>query len=59
MDLLKTILLYLTMVFVSSVQSAPEPSILPETGGAFARKNSRHRHIYTCADANRDTGAHA
>ena len=31
MDLLKTILLYLTMVFVSSVQTVPEPSILPET----------------------------
>ena len=31
MDLLKTILLYLTMVFVSSVQTAPEPSLVPET----------------------------
>ncbi len=31
MDLLKTILLYLTMVFVSSVQMAPEPSLVPET----------------------------
>lgn len=31
MDLLKTILLYLTMVFVSSVQMAPEPSLIPET----------------------------
>ena len=29
MDLLKTILLYLTMVFVSSVQTVPEPSVLP------------------------------
>lgn len=31
MDLLKTILLYLTMVFVSSVQSAPDPSLMPQT----------------------------
>ncbi|HNW86569.1 MAG TPA: peptidoglycan-binding domain-containing protein [Candidatus Limiplasma sp.] len=31
MDLLKTILLYLTMVFVSSVQSAPDPSLMPAT----------------------------
>ena len=31
MDLLKTILLYLTMVFVSSVQSAPDPSLMPTT----------------------------
>lgn len=31
MDLLKTILLYLTMVFVSSVQMAPEPSMVPDT----------------------------
>ena len=29
MDLLKTILVYLTMVFVSSVQMAPEPSLVP------------------------------
>ncbi len=31
MDLLRTILLYLTMVFVSSVQSAPDPSLVPQT----------------------------
>ena len=31
MDLLKTILVYLTMVFVSSVQMAPEPSLVPVT----------------------------
>lgn len=31
MDLLKTILVYLTMVFVSSVQSAPDPSLMPQT----------------------------
>lgn len=31
MDLLKTILLYLTMVFVSSVQSAPDPALMPQT----------------------------
>lgn len=31
MNLLNTILLYLTMIFVSSVQSAPEPSLVPET----------------------------
>ena len=30
MDLLKTILLYLTMVFVSSVQSAPDASLMPQ-----------------------------
>lgn len=29
MDLLKTILVYMTLVFVSSVQSAPEPTIVP------------------------------
>ncbi len=29
MDLLKTILVYLTMVFVSSVQSAPDASLMP------------------------------
>lgn len=31
MDLLKTILVYMTMVFVSSVQSAPDPSLVTET----------------------------
>ena len=31
MDLLKTILVYMTMVFVSSVQSAPDPSLVQET----------------------------
>lgn len=31
MDLLKTILVYLTMVFVSSVQSSPDPSLMPQT----------------------------
>ena len=31
MDLLQTILLYLTMVFVSSVQTAPDPSLVPVT----------------------------
>lgn len=30
MDLLRTILVYMSMVFVASVQSAPEPSLLPE-----------------------------
>ncbi len=30
MDLLKTILIYMSMVFVSSVQNAPEPTIPPE-----------------------------
>lgn len=30
MDLLKTILVYMTLVFVSSVQNAPEPTIPPE-----------------------------
>ena len=29
MDLLKTILIYLTMVFVSSVQTSPDPSLMP------------------------------
>lgn len=29
MDLLKTLLIYMTMVYVSAVQSAPEPSIVP------------------------------
>lgn len=31
MDLLRTILVYMTMVFVSSVQSAPDSSLVPET----------------------------
>jgi len=31
MNLLKTLLIYLTMVFVSSVQTAPEPSLVPQT----------------------------
>ncbi len=31
MDLLKTILIYMTMVYVSSVQAAPEPSPTPAT----------------------------
>ncbi len=31
MDLLKTLLVYLTMVFVASVQTAPDPSLVPQT----------------------------
>ena len=30
MDLLRTLLLYMVMVFVTSVQTAPEPTIIPE-----------------------------
>ncbi|MEG2253143.1 MAG: peptidoglycan-binding domain-containing protein [Clostridia bacterium] len=30
MDLLRTILIYMSMVFVSAVQSAPEPALMPE-----------------------------
>lgn len=30
MDLLRTLLIYMAMIFVSSVQTAPEPSIIPE-----------------------------
>lgn len=30
MDLLRTLLIYMTMIFVSSVQTAPEPTIIPE-----------------------------
>ena len=31
MDLLQTLLVYMSLVFASSVQNAPEPSIIPET----------------------------
>ena len=31
MDLLQTLLVYMSLVFASSVQTAPEPSIIPET----------------------------
>lgn len=31
MDLLQTLLVYMSLVFASSVQTAPEPSVIPET----------------------------
>lgn len=42
MDLLKTILLYLTMVFVSSVQMAPEPSMVRETPDTCRTRHLRY-----------------
>ena len=31
MDLLQTLLVYMSLVFATSVQAAPEPSVIPET----------------------------
>ena len=31
MDLLQTLLVYMSLVFATSVQTAPEPSVIPET----------------------------
>ncbi len=36
MDLLQTLLVYMSLVFASSVQTAPEPSILPDAPGYAA-----------------------